>query len=165
MVRPAETSELDRAGQVVVDAYDTAGYLTLADGTTDEYYAGLLRDAPARARTSEVLVAVIGSEVVGSVTWCGAGSPMRELATRPDQGEFRMLGVDPSAGGRGVASAMVRWCLERAEADGLAEVVISSLPEMLPAHAVYRRFGFDRRPDLDWSPIDGVDLVGFSRAI
>jgi hypothetical protein len=33
---------------------------------------------------------------------------------------------------------------------------------MLAAHAVYRRLGFVREPERDWSPIPGVDLVAFA---
>jgi hypothetical protein len=33
---------------------------------------------------------------------------------------------------------------------------------MTVAHALYARHGFVRRPDLDWSPYEGIDLIGFS---
>ena len=111
-------------------------------------------------------MAELDGTVVGTVTWCGARAHRCASSHSHDgQGEFRMLGVLPEAAGNGVASAMVRWCLDRAAEDGLSEVVISSLPEMLPAHKVYARHDFVRRPDLDWSPVPGTELVGFSRRL
>lgn len=164
-VRPVRPAEYARAGEVVVVAYEVEGYLVRADGSYDADYAAKLADVAGRARDSDVLVAEVDGEVVGTFTWCGPGSSLRELATRDDQGEFRMLGVRPEAAGRGVASALVRWCLERAAADGLREIVLSSLPEMKPAHQLYERHGFVRRPDLDWSPMPGTQLIGFSRTL
>ncbi len=164
-IRPVRPEEYARAGEVVVAAYEAEDYLRLTDGSYDTRYAAMLADVASRVAKSDVLVAELDGELVGSFTWCGHGSPMRELATRDDQGEFRMLGVDPSAAGRGVASAMVRWCLERAAQEGLSEVVFSSLREMRPAHRVYERHGFVRRRDLDWSPLPGTQLIGFSRTL
>ncbi|QMW67411.1 GNAT family N-acetyltransferase [Mumia sp. ZJ1417] len=165
LVRPAAPAEHALAGEIVVAAYSAEGYLVRADGSYDVDYAAKLADVAHRAEDSDVLVAELDGEVVGTFTWCGPGSSMRELATRDDQGEFRMLGVRPDAAGRGVASAMVRWCLERAAVDGLREIVISSLPEMVPAHQVYERHGFVRHPDLDWSPVPGTELVAFTRSV
>ena len=50
----------------------------------------------------------------------------------------------------------------RARASGRRRIVISSQPEMTSAHRMYLALGFVRRPDLDWSPVPGVDLLGFS---
>jgi ribosomal protein S18 acetylase RimI-like enzyme len=56
----------------------------------------------------------------------------------------------------------VEWCLDRAAALGARRVVICSATSMQAAHHLYRRRGFVRRPDLDWSPVPGVDLLAFS---
>ncbi|MBW9215653.1 GNAT family N-acetyltransferase [Mumia sp. zg.B53] len=165
LVRPVRPEEYARAGEIVVTAYRSEGYLRFSDGSEDHAYAAKLADVATRAADSVVLVVELDGRLVGSVTWCTPGSSMRELATRHDQGEFRMLGVDPGAVGRGVGTALITWCLDRAHQEGLAEVVISSLPEMTAAHRLYRRHGFVRRTDLDWSPVPGTQLVGFSRPV
>jgi hypothetical protein len=41
-------------------------------------------------------------------------------------------------------------------------MVISSARSMSAAHRLYGALGFTRRPELDWSPVRGVDLLGFS---
>ena len=89
-----------------------------------------------------------------------AASLLRELATCPDQAEFGMLSVAP-AGRRGVGRAPVAACLDRAREQGMGEVLISSLPLMTSAHALYRQFGFVRAPDLDQSPKPNVHLWAF----
>ena len=44
----------------------------------------------------------------------------------------------------------------------MTEVLICSLTEMAPAHRMYESFGFERRPELDWAPVEGVVLWAFS---
>jgi GNAT superfamily N-acetyltransferase len=155
VVRPATDAELDAAGDAAFAAYD-ADQLGLA-----RYRAGL-RDARDRAADAEIGVAVdVQGRVLGSVTFATPGSRWAELS-RPGEAEFRMLGVHPAARGRGVGAALVEWCLVRAVELGLHRVVICSATSMSAAHRLYARRGFVRRPDLDWSPVPGVDLLGFS---
>lgn len=161
-VRLAREEEYVAVGVLTVSGYDADGYLTKADGNYDDQYADWLRDGATRGHDGELLVAVDGDDLMGTVTWCPPGSPYRELAVRDDQGEFRTLSVAPHARGRGVGRALVAHCLERARSRGLTEVVICSLTSMTPAHRLYESFGFVRRPELDWSPYEEVDLVAFS---
>jgi GNAT superfamily N-acetyltransferase len=78
----------------------------------------------------------------------------RELAG-PGEGEFRMLAVDPSARRRGLAKALVGRCRDRCRELGLDGLVLCTLEEMAPAHALYRSLGFRRDPGLDWEPAPG----------
>ena len=164
-LRPALPDEADAVGALTVAGYDADGYLVNADGNYDHEYAEWLADGVARARDGVLMVAADGDELLGTVTWCPPGSPFRELATRDDQGEFRTLSVAPEARGRRVGSALVDWCIAEARSTGLAEILISSLPEMTTAHRLYASRGFARRPDLDWSPYTHVLLWGFSLAL
>ena len=161
-VRPARAEDLQSVGTLTVAGYDADGHLTMTDGLYDHAYADWLGDATARGRDGGVLVAVDGDELLGTTTWCPPGSPHRDLATRPDQGEFRTLSVSPSARRRGVGRALVQECLRLARDAGLAEVLLCSLPDMTTAHRLYTAMGFARRSDLDWSPVPGVQLWGFS---
>jgi ribosomal protein S18 acetylase RimI-like enzyme len=149
------------AGEITVEAY--AGFTT---GPADPYVARL-RDAEARDREAELWVATPDDRedlVLGTVTICPPGSPWRELAG-PDEGEFRMLAVAPSAQSRGVGEALVRLCLDRFRAERARAVVISTLAEMTAAHRLYERLGFARAPELDWSPYPGVDLIAFRTSL
>lgn len=159
-VRPAEPSELDRAGRVTLAGYVADGVLESTDG-----YADRLADAAARASEATLLVAVdAAGEVVGTVTFCRPGSPYAELS-RPGEAEFRMLAVDPSARGSGVGAALVHACLDRAGAAGDHCIVLSTLAEMRAAARLYDRLGFAAVPTRDWSPAPGVNLLAFQRNV
>ncbi len=67
-------------------------------------------------------------------------------------GRLRLLLVEPSARGLGVAEALVRACLDRAREAGYAEVVLWTQSILLPARRLYARFGFEL--EKSW-PYDG----------
>jgi len=155
-VRPAKPAEYAAIGEITVAAYVDGGYISHGHGYVEE-----LADTMTRAARAEVWVATDETDrVLGSVTWCPAGSTWREIAG-DDEGEFRMLAVAAEARGRGVGEALVHACLDRARADGLSGVAISTMDVMTGAHRLYERLGFSRVPEADWSPVDGVCLLAF----
>ncbi|MFW6693837.1 GNAT family N-acetyltransferase [Streptomyces sp. MAR4 CNX-425] len=164
-VRPVRPEEYERAGELTAEAYMADGLLTFGEG--DEY-ADELRDVRGRAlaERTEVLVAVDGDgrpgggRVLGSVTFVTAGSPFAELS-EDGEGEFRMLGVAREARGRGVGEALARACMDRARELDARRMVISSAPDMTPAHRLYGRLGFLRTPERDWFPLPGLPLWAF----
>jgi ribosomal protein S18 acetylase RimI-like enzyme len=155
-VRPAEPADHAAIARLTVAAYDADGQLRGEHG-----YAAVLADVPARAAAGEVLVAVDEptGELLGSVTFVLPGSAYAELSS-PGEAEFRMLAVDPAAQGRGAGEALVRACVDRAVGLGCRALVICARTFSAPAHRLYARLGFRRAPELDWSPVAGVDLVG-----
>jgi GNAT superfamily N-acetyltransferase len=151
-IRPALRDEFAGVGAITVAAYRAAG---MARGA----YVAQLRDAANRAGEAELLVAVNGDGVVlGSVTFCPAGSSWREIA-RDDEGEFRMLAVDPRVQGRGVGQALIEACLDRTRELGFRGLALSTPRANGRAHRLYERLGFRRDPSRDWSPVPGVELV------
>jgi ribosomal protein S18 acetylase RimI-like enzyme len=102
--------------------------------------------------------------VLGSVTYARHGSSLAEVSA-PDEAEFRMLGVAPQARGRGIGQALVDACVALARRDGVRRLVLSTQEESAADHRVYERRGFVRRPDLDWTPVPGVDLRGYSLSL
>lgn len=155
-VRLARPGEHERVGELTVRAYAA---FTL--GPADPYVARL-RDAAARAEGAELWVASSGDRLLGNVTYCPPGSPWREIG-RDDEGEFRMLAVDPDARGTGAGTALAVHCEERARQHGAVGMALSSLAEMADAHRIYTRLGYARDPERDWSPLPGVELVAFSK--
>jgi ribosomal protein S18 acetylase RimI-like enzyme len=151
-IRPARAAEHAAIGELCVQAYRAAGV-----GVVE--YEPTLRDVAGRAAAAEVLVAEDGAGLLGTVTFVLDG-PLREIGGA-EEGEFRMLAVDPAAGGRGIGTTLVRECADRARAAGRTRLVCSSQPGMVAAHAVYRKLGFVRDPARDWKPIPDVDLVAF----
>ena len=156
VVRVARPEEYDAVGALTARVYVDAGFVP-----ADSFYLKELRDAERRAGEADLLVAEAGGGILGSVTYCAAGSPWAELAG-PGEAEFRMLVVDPAIRGRGIGTALVGECLRRARATGSTAMRLSTQHDMVAAHHLYDRFGFRRTPDRDWSPAPEVALITYA---
>jgi len=144
-------------GEIVVRAYRSVGAL---EG--DDEYVPELRDVARRVREAVVFAALDGADgtPLGCVTYVpGPDNPWAEHL-RDREASIRMLAVDPAAQGRGVGSALVAACLDRARADGRRAVFLHSLPVMAGAQRIYERCGFRRVPERDWVFPDFL-LMGF----
>lgn len=152
---PAAT--LATLGEIVVQAYQAVGAL---EG--DDEYVPELRDVGRRVR--EAVVFAASDEASGMPLGCVTYVPGPENAwaehLRAGEASIRMLAVDPAAQGRGVGSALVAACLDRARADGRQAVFLHSLPVMAGAQRIYERCGFRRVPERDWVFPDFL-LMGF----
>jgi ribosomal protein S18 acetylase RimI-like enzyme len=152
LIRPVRPVEYERAGAIVVAAYEAVGPLG--------EYASELADVATRAAEAEVLVA-LDPELCGCVTFVpDAASPWAELA-KDDEAVIRMLGVDPSAQGRGIGRALVEECVVRAEGSGRGAVFLYSTRAMTVAHRIYERLGFVRLPERDWDVLPDLTLLAY----
>ena len=156
-IRDALLAEHAELGELCVRAYRALG--SVSDG-----YAAKLRDVADRAATARVLVAADRDGALGCVTLILDGGPWREISA-PDEGEFRMLAVDPAAQGHGVGEQLVRACVHEIATAGRSRVVLSSASNMTAAHRLYERLGFARAPARDWSPAAGVQLQVYELAL
>ncbi|MQA83974.1 MAG: GNAT family N-acetyltransferase [Streptosporangiales bacterium] len=156
VVRSARRAEHETVGELTVEAYVADGLLT-----KDSTYVHELRDAAARARHAELLVAADGERVLGTVTYCPGGTRYAELAVS-GEADFRMLAVAPRARGRGVGEALVRDCVDRAVRTACPVLRLSTLPTMRAAHRLYERLGFRRTPERDWSPVPSITLLAYA---
>lgn len=155
-IRRARPADHAAVGAITVSAYVDDGHLPPGID-----YAEHLRDAATRDRDAELWVATSAEgQVLGSVTFAAPGTRYAEVS-EPDEGEFRMLAVAPSARGQGVGEALVRRCVDRARELGLRGVAMSTQPSMTVAHRVYERLGFVRAPERDWEPVPGVQLIAY----
>jgi ribosomal protein S18 acetylase RimI-like enzyme len=155
IIREARPADFEAVARLTVEAYRADGQL---EGETG--YEEVLADVAPRATHGTLLVAIDEQtgQVLGGVTFALPGSPYAQLAAA-DEAEFRMLAVDPGAQGRGVARSLVRACLRRAAEHGCAAVTICTRDIAKPAQRLYAGLGFRRVPELDWSPMPGVDLL------
>ncbi|WFE46607.1 GNAT family N-acetyltransferase [Verrucosispora sp. WMMD1129] len=156
LIRLIEPADFAAVARLTVAAYEADGQLKGETG-----YADVLADVSVRAEHGDVLVAVepATGHLLGSVTFVLPGTRYAEMCG-PGEAEFRMLAVDPSAQGRGAGGALVEACVARAIELGCTAVTIcvrEGLAE--PAHRLYRRRGFVRQPERDWSPFPGVNLL------
>lgn len=154
-VRPATPADFAAIGELTVAAYR-------GDGQTraQHPYEATLRDVVGRSGAGTVLACVDDAgEVLGAVLFVLPGSEYAELS-RPGEAEFRMLAVAPRAQRRGVGEALVRACLDLAGDMGCHAVVICVRDFADDAKRLYKRLGFTRESSLDWSPMEGVNLLG-----
>jgi ribosomal protein S18 acetylase RimI-like enzyme len=158
-IRLVHPEELEEVARITSEVYVGEGYLDPGDG-----YVLELADTARRAREAEVWVAVADGNVLGSVTFCPAGSAYREIA-HDDEGEFRMLAVSSTARGRGAGRELVALCLRRSRELGYAGVRMSTMDRMTAAHRMYERLGFTRAPRDDWSPQPGVVLLAYAASV
>ncbi|MFJ3976703.1 GNAT family N-acetyltransferase [Streptomyces sp. NPDC090021] len=158
VIRTAVPADHETLGEITAQAYLADGHL---DFNEDDPYLHVLRDVAGRAARAEVLVAEHDGQVLGGVTFAAPGSPLADIAG-PDEAEFRMLAVAHAARGRGVGEALVRACVERARAiEGVTGLVLSTQHSMAGAHRIYVRLGFERTPERDWAPIEGLKLLTY----
>jgi len=153
VIRTATPEDYPAIAELTVDAYEADGHL---DG--EHGYRATLADVAGRASAGEILVAVQGPDVVGSVLLVRSGSAYAELAG-PGEAEFRMLAVAPKAQRRGIGERLVRACLDRARDRGCRAVVISVRDVAHAAQRLYARLGFVRSPEQDWTPVPDVRLL------
>lgn len=135
-----------------------SGYATVSDAVAEAGYESVIRDVAARAQTADVLVALLDSEMVGSVTFVSGPGPQAE-SDDPEAATIRILAVTPEARGHGVGSALIGACVQRARALGRRRVLLDSRESMTAAHRLYARAGFVRDPALDRRPAESPNLL------
>ncbi|MER7835666.1 GNAT family N-acetyltransferase [Streptomyces sp. NPDC096040] len=156
LIREAHPTEYGPLGELTAQAYLQDGLLDF--GESDSYLTEL-KDVANRAAAATVLVAVNGNALLGGVTFVSGPGPMADLAA-PGEAEIRMLAVDRAARGNGAGEALVRACIDRAQAlDGCEKVVLSTQRTMRSAHRIYERLGFVRTPERDWNPLPQLDDI------
>jgi ribosomal protein S18 acetylase RimI-like enzyme len=157
LIRDARLDELADVGLLTRAAYAWAEL-------GSESYLAHVQDAAGRAASATLLVAEADGRIVGTVTLAASGTPFADIA-RPGEYEFRMLAVDPAATGRGIATALVGACEERARAEGADRIVCSVEDRNAPAIRLYGRLGYEREPARDWTPEKGVSLLVLARPL
>jgi ribosomal protein S18 acetylase RimI-like enzyme len=156
-VRPARPEEYGAIGRICV-----AAYAAVPGDTLPTAYAASLADVAGRvAQGAEVLAAHHRERgLVGAVTLILDDGPLFEHEYgRDGDCSFRMLAVDPGAGGLGAGRALTEASLERFRAAGRTRCVIATTPFKETALALYARMGFVRVPELDLDVFPGGERV------
>jgi ribosomal protein S18 acetylase RimI-like enzyme len=154
-VRVATLDDAPVLGELTVNAYRALDKELLSDG-----YAGELRDVAGRVSSAEVLVAVLGRDPVGCVTYVPDHTNLYAESLVEGEAAMRMLAVDPDRQGVGAGAALVTACIDRARAAGRQRLVLHSTPLMVSAHRLYERHGFVRTPERDIQ-FPGLHLMAF----
>lgn len=160
-VREIRPVEYDEAGRVTALAYRE---FVLPGETSWEEYLEEIADVAGRAGRSLVLVAVEEERILGSATLeLGERIDDEDPPLAADEAHLRMLGVDPDARGRGVASALIDGCFDRARWAGRSRMTLHTTERMPIARGMYERMGFRRLEDRVFP--DGFVLLTFEKAV
>lgn len=157
-IRRAEPDEFDAIGKLCVEAYAFAGI-----AEADSEYGKFLSQVSPRADSpnTEVWAAFDGDELVGTATMCAFGSPLTEVCVEGEM-EPRTIAVAPSRQREGIAeqliNASIRWAQDH-ELTGLAVCVVAHNPQ---AERIYRRLGFQRKPERDLKAFEGTPLQTYT---
>lgn len=141
-IRPASDAEFPAIGALTHAAY-THDYDDLPANYREE-----LKHPEALADAFAFFVAEDDAtgQLIGTIAILRPGHDMGgEIG--PDELYFRLLATHPVARGRGVGIALTEFAVEQAAERGARAVVLNSGPDMLGAHALYRKLGFSRRSE------------------
>jgi len=116
----------------------------------------------------ERVVAEQDGAIVGSVLLYPAGTVIQT----PDGGsvsrerpEVRLLAVGPAARGRGIGKALVEECARRARRAGATALTLHTTDMMQFAVRLYEGMGFERAPEIDFTPAPGVVIKGYALSL
>jgi ribosomal protein S18 acetylase RimI-like enzyme len=158
MIREALAGEMGAVGALRVAAYDAQRLLE-----ANPPYAATLAALGADGHGT-VLVADDGGRLLGTAMlepWHDGS----EIARGPQEAEVRGVAVAPQAQGHGVGRALMLEVIGRARAAGARRLLLSTRPAMAAAQALYVSLGFQRLPDLDWTPLPDLTLLAFGLAL
>jgi ribosomal protein S18 acetylase RimI-like enzyme len=133
-------------------------------GFSDRVWATTAFHADEVRKRGEVFVAESNGELLGSVVLNCPGGEFRQIG-RDHEAEIHLLAVKSNARKHGIATALIRRCEERAQALGFRAIALSTQPKMMAAQALYRRVGYQRNPDRDWSNKDGKPYLAFEKKL
>jgi len=165
-VRDAAPGEADAIREVTLAAYEQ--YAAHLPPPFWEAYRDNIVRTVAKPGAAAQMVAQRGGAVVGAVLLYPADAAIFAAGKGPPPmrwPEVRLLAVPPSARGLGVGEALMRECVARARRAGADRLALHTTPMMAAAVRLYTRMGFARAPELDFSPVPGFEVHGYTLAL
>ena len=140
---------------------------TMSPAAWDAYVTNIADLVRVRDDRSLLLVAAVGGELVGAVTFLPDASH-EGFGLPTDWAGFRALAVHPRARGTGIGRALVEHCAERARDLGAVAVGIHTASFMQTSGPFYESLGFVRCPEHDSNsavvlgdPADGIAAIAY----
>ena len=163
-IREIKHSEYALLGDLTVAVYSQLDGFPSPTEQPD-YYATLSNIGSLNEQLyTQVLVAENSeNEIVGGVVYYSDMSAYGSGGTATQEQEasgIRLLSVHPESAGMGVGSALTNECIRRAKESGNKQVILHTTQVMDIAWRLYKKTGFKRSPDLDFSQ-QGFPVYGF----
>lgn len=160
LVRDARADEGDAVRALTLRAY--AEYATVMDADAWAALDDSVRTALAAESGAHRIVAECGGALVGGVMlYPPATLAYGELSDALPWPELRLLAVEPTARGSGVARQLVDECIRRARAMHATELGLHTSSSMHAARRLYLSLGFERAPERDFQPPGAEVVEGF----
>jgi ribosomal protein S18 acetylase RimI-like enzyme len=86
-------------------------------------------------------------QLLGMAYLVPGGNPTKVYTA--DTSYIRMVGVDPKAGGKGIAQTLTKLCIEKAKETGETKISLHSAEIMYDARHIYEKLGFKKIRLLD----------------
>ena len=158
-IRDVLPEELDAAAKVMKAAYQQ--YAANLSPESWEAYAENIVDVRSRLDQSVLIVAELGHEIVGAVTFYPDAKRYGREVWPQSWAGIRLLAVHPDHRGRGVARALMLECFRRCRDQGTATLGLHTTEAMSVAREMYQRMGFVRVPEYDFRPGEETVVMAY----
>ena len=156
-IRAARVEERERIVELTRRAYGE--YAAVMEPSAWEALHAAIEASLADDTGVTRVIAELDGVVVGSAAlYAPNADAYGSLASRAPWPEVRLVAVDPSARGHGIARLLVMECARRAQELGASQLGLHTSRSMRTAKALYERMGFVRDPEHDFHP-PGAELV------
>ena len=163
-IRDARDDEREAIKEVTVAAYEE--YSAVIPWHFWEAYQQHILMTIDSEGSVERIVAEHKGTVIGSVLFYPSlDNVYPGVRVDVDWPEVRLLAVVPGARGQGVGTALMDECERRASRAGATMLGLHTMEMMQVAIAMYERRGFERAPELDFYPAEGVLVKGYRRSL
>ena len=159
VLRNARPEEFSAVSAIIRAAY--AEYESAMPPERWERYLSRASDVWSRREGTELIVAEVGGQLLGTVTFYPDGSASTGEGWPENWAGIRLLGVAPEGRGRGIGHALVDECVRRARARGAAAIGLHTTERMAVAKAMYERMGFRRVQEFDFGPPDAPTVLAY----
>ena len=153
-LRSALPSEFEKIGKLLISVYSQLEGFP-KENEQPNYYKMLanIGDFTHQPQTELLVAADENNTILGAVIYFndmknyGSGG----IATQEQNAAgFRLLGVVPTARGKGIGKLLTQECIQKAADNKRTQLIIHSTLAMKTAWEMYEKLGFKRSEDLDF---------------
>jgi predicted N-acetyltransferase YhbS len=162
--RPADRAAIEAITLAAYEQYAAVLPAPLWEAYRQNIVATLADATPATQIVAEEEGVLVGSVLLYPAD-ADSGAPSRGKAMMLTWPEVRLLAVAPPARGSGAGRRLMEECIRRARASGATALTLHTTEMMHVAMQLYERMGFERAPDLDFSPAQGITVKGYRLAL
>ncbi len=158
-LRNTRSDELNRVSLLIRNANEQ--YETLLPPEAWKFYVNDMMDVRARLNESELIVAELDGQLVGTVTlYLNVGHSSLQWRPKGWAG-VRLLAVHPAYRGRGIGLALMEECVRRCHNQGVSTIGLHTTEMMEVARRMYEKMGFVRVPEYDFYPRPDVVVMAY----